>query len=457
LIKTTKTMPTQDEIIKLILNHQDHVNKLLKYQDYYEGKHEILNRQVKDSTQGDNKLVNNYPSYITDVLTGYLLGKPVAYISTDEELSERLYDTLEYNDESSHNYELGKQASIKGSAYEILYTEENPIDGRVIVRFGKINPEELILAYDYTVAPEPMWAIRHYKVDDESYVELYTQSEIYYYKVKDGSLILSYVEEHFFDGVPIVEYANNAERQGDFEKVITLIDSYDLIQSNTANLFEYNDQALLKLINYSGTTAEEIREMKKSGAVKVETGGDVQWLLKDVNDVAAENHKANLRNDIHKFSKTPNLSDESFSGNLSGVAIEFKLWSTEQHAITKERSFKRGLQRRIELMCNFWAVQGVNFDWRDVKITFTRNMPINAVENVDTAIKMTALTSRRTAIAYLQAIDDVNAELELIEQEMEGIVIPKVGDEDEQGVSEVDGQVREQANEGAGEGLSGIT
>lgn len=43
-----------------------------------------------------------------------------------------------------------------------------------------------------------------------------------------------------------MEYINNEERLGDFEGVITLIDAYNRVESNTANFFQYNDEALLK-------------------------------------------------------------------------------------------------------------------------------------------------------------------------------------------------------------------
>ena len=61
----------------------------------------------------------------------------------------------------------------------------------------------------------------------------------------------------------------------------------------------------------------------------LDDGGDVQWLLKQVDDTAMENFKNRLREDIHTMSHVPHLCDESFGGNLSGVAIAYKLWGLE--------------------------------------------------------------------------------------------------------------------------------
>ena len=39
--------------------------------------------------------------------------------------------------------------------------------------------------------------------------------------------------------VPVCTYENNRQRIGDFEKVLSLINAYDLTNSDTANDFEY--------------------------------------------------------------------------------------------------------------------------------------------------------------------------------------------------------------------------
>ena len=50
--------------------------------------------------------------------------------------------------------------------------------------------------------------------------------------------------------------------------------------------------------------------------------------------------------DIHKISGVPDMSDESFAGNASGVAMKYKLLNLEQ--ITKtERTLRKLLQKNI--------------------------------------------------------------------------------------------------------------
>jgi len=213
-----------------------------------------------------------------------------------------------------------------------------------------------------------------------------------------------------------------------------LIDAYDLSRSNETNIVEQNDDgAFLKIVNLSGTLSEDIDEMKQKKVIMVDGDGDVSWILKEINDKAMQNHNETLRNDIHIFSKTPNLTDESFAQNLSGVAIEFKLWPLEQTAAQKERKFKKGLQRRIELICNFLRKKGKDYEWRDVAITFSRNMPQNTKELSEMIEKLTGLISERTALSILPFIDNVQQELDFREQERESIIrIPEIDNEDEE-------------------------
>ena len=43
--------------------------------------------------------------------------------------------------------------------------------------------------------------------------------------------------------------------------------------------------------------------------------------------------------DIHKFAQIPNLTDESFAGNVSGEAMKYKLMGLENIVSVKEAKF----------------------------------------------------------------------------------------------------------------------
>ena len=426
MIRLDPVAPTPGLIKKLIDDHDPWRFKVL--QDYYCGYSDILDRAM-DKGRPNNKLVNCFPTYIVDVSTGYFMGKPVSYTASEanNDFLDELKSIFDYNDESDQNMELSKTMSINGRAYELLYLDDSD---DVIPRFTTLNPETVIMTYDRTISAEPSMAIRHFKdhnlLTGKEYlhIEVMTREEIYYYQMdQKGNVSESEPPiQHYFDGVPVIEYLNNDEGQGDFEKVITLINAYDLSQSDTMNDFEYFSDAYLKIKNLSGTTSEDVEEMKRDRTILVDGDGDADFLIKNINDSAIENFKSRLQEDIHRFSMTPNLTDESFASNLSGVAIAYKLWGLEQSASQKERKFKRSLQRRIELICNFLKRKGRDYSWREISIIFTRNIPQNTKEYVEMVTMLKGIISDQTAISQLPFIDDPIEELERLEEQNYGSV-----------------------------------
>ena len=372
---------------------------------YYRGEHDILRRGGK-KTLPNNKLVNAFPSYITNVNIGYFLGSPVRYTSLNEEFVQELQDIFLYNDEQDENIVLARFASVGGTAFEIVYLDE---DARI--RFDEVSPEHMVVIYDDKITPEPLRAIRRWQRDNVEHLEVYTKDEVI--KYEKGKEIERYF--HYIGDVPVIEFPNNDDRIGDFERVLTLIDAYDNAQSNIANDFEYFSDAYLVLRNLSSTQPEDIENMKLSRTMLIDDAGDAKWLLKDVQDSAHENFKRRLAEDIHRFSQTPNLTDESFAGNASGVALRYKLLGLEWNASVKERKFKRALQRRIELICNVIRMKGGrDFDWREIDIQFHRNLPQNELEQVQIASMLKGIISDDTLLSIIPYIDDPSNEMEKI-------------------------------------------
>lgn len=290
-----------------------------------------------------------------------------------------------------------------------------------------VESDSVIMIYDQSIEQELLYGIRYYtyysleKDDNEMMVEVYSQDKVSIYKghyINEGLMLVDEYP-HFFGQVPIIEYRNNDDMIGDYELVISLIDAYDKLQSDSLNDFEYFCDAYLILSGIDGLSEEEVREMKENRIILTSAGANAEWLIKNGNDTQIENLKTRIDADIHKFSKCPALTDEQFSSNASGVAMRYKLTGMENVTAIKERKFKRGLQRRIELISNILSVKGSGFDWRAIEIVFTRNLPTNEDELADTINKLRGMVSNETLISLLPFIDDVQNELEKLKSENE--------------------------------------
>lgn len=421
IIRSDKVPVDPKVVMEWITDHQGVHDFLLTMEDQFEARQMILQDPAAAANRPDNRLVNNYPGYISTVNIGYFMGKPVRYSGEAgaEQFMEELQDVFDYNDEQDENMTLAREASIKGVAYEILYVDEE-----AKVRFGAVRSESMILVRDNTIESNILFAIRYWLVDNETddtyQADLYDAQNRTRYEFRTSSATASVVEgpvSHFFEDVPVVEYPNNEERMGDFERVLSLIYEYDKSQSNTANDFDDFTDAYLVLRNMSGTEENEILAMKKHKVLLLGAEDGAEWLTKQIQSDASEAFKNRIANDIHKFSMTPNLTDESFAGNISGVALEFKLWGLEQMAAQKERKFKKGLQRRIELLCQHFAIRSRQYDWRDISITFTRNMPMNLPDLVKMVVDLRGILSDETLLSQLPFISDAKEELLKIDKE----------------------------------------
>ena len=375
---------------------------------------------MSDSTKPNNKIANSYASYITDTLVGYFMGKPVSYNADDDKVLEELNMIFEYNDEADENIELAKNASIYGVAYEMLYMSEEE------VRFKSLDPKQCIPIFDDTIDSNLLAFIRYYDnydvVQDKTItiIELITGTTITRYQCgnnyNDFTLLDSY--KHYFGMVPIAIFKNNEEELGDFETVISLIDAYDKLESDSLNDFEYFVDAYLALYGFTAEP-EDIQQMKENRVLLMDEGTSAEWLTKNVSDNNIENIKNRIDADIHKFAKCPNMADKEFASNASGVAIKFKLLGTENKVSIKERKFKRGLQQRLELLATINGVLSDGFDWRSVDIIFSRNIPSNDTDIANMVNTLSGIVSEETLLAQLPFIENVQDEIERLDADRE--------------------------------------
>ena len=382
---------------------------------------------MADSTKPNNKIANAYASLITHTLVGYFVGEPITYTADDEQMINELSMLFEYNDEADENAELAKLASIYGVAYELLYMEKQDEGmGRPMLRFHALDTRECIPIYDDTIEKNLIAFIRYYSVKEvmndkeKLVVEVATATDIKRYEANQTTSGLTLVETtpHYFGMVPVAIYKNNEELIGDFEPVLSLIDAYDTMESDTVNDFDYFVDAYLALYGFTAD-AEDIVKMKENRVLLMDQGTAAEWLIKNTDDANVENMKIRLDKDIHKFSHCPDMSDENFAGNSSGVAIQYKLLGTENLISGKERKFKRGLQQRLELISCIQGLMGNSFDWRAVDIAFRRNIPANLSEVATMVKQLDGIVSNETLLAQIPFIDDAAAEQEKVQEQQE--------------------------------------
>ncbi len=404
------------KIKKLIQNfNENELPRFRRLKNYYSGNHQIL-FEAKEAGKPQNKVVNNFCKNITDTTVGYFMGTPVTYNSNDKELSREILEINDYNDEQFLNSRLSKDLSVYGVACELLYFDEDRK-----IRVCALDVTSVIPVWSNTVDKELVGAIRIAEGENDNtlLVEVYDESEINYYSLNKAGGLLEKIDTvpHYFGQVPINIYFNNSDATGDFEPVISLVDAYNKLQSESVNDFELFADSYLAITGMGATDSEDIKKLRENRVLLLDDGGKAEWLTKSVNDAYIENLKNRISSDIYRFSGSVDMTDDAIGESASGVAIKYRLLNFENRVSVTERFFKKGLCRRYEMICHFLNTLGKNYDWRQIKITFVRNVPQNPVDSADYAQKMSGVVSKKTLLETLPMVTDVENELERLREE----------------------------------------
>lgn len=414
------TLPRDAKITHQVLNDVIDYNEKYKerftlLESYYLGLHGITKRE-KDDRLSNNKVVVNHAKYITDTNVGYLLGNPVDYQASEEHDIEPLLDAYKKQTINDLDSEIAKDVSIFGLQYEYVYANENAEP-----KSCEVDNRNTIIVYDDTVEHNKMFGLIYRPIYEGTSFKYW---EVIYVDKKVKRVYKSYskrlqqvgVEEpHAFGDVPIICYKNNPEFMGDFEPVISLIDAYNLLQSDRINDKEQLVDAILLFygMDFDDAQADMLKESRMLANLPVD--GKAEYLTKTLQEGDVDILRQNIEADIHKISMVPNMSDNNFVGNSSGVAIRYKLLAFEQNIKNKERYMEKGLMERFKLYNHFLFTQSkmAEVPVEEVDAVFKRNLPSNDFEISQMINNLADFIDTETLISQLSFIKDASEIVEL--------------------------------------------
>lgn len=393
-----------------------------------------------DANPVNNKINNDFFGEIIDFKTGYFAGKPVVYIYADttesqedtggEEArdfaSKMLSDFVSRNNMYDVDMEVTKNASIAGYSGRMFYFD---LDGNE--RAMALPSYETIILSETNIM-EPKYGIRYYKTEGLG------GEEIWKAEFDDGKVIRFYegfigalaekvkkATPNLFGYCAIQGIPNNSEMLGDAEKVMELIDAYDRTTSDVNNEVESFANAYMAFENVD-MDDEEIAKGQRTGAFQYYSmgsqQGNIHFITKDINDAFVEHHLDRLEENIYRFSKTPNLSDDHFSGNASGVALKFKLTGLETKCGMFQAKMASAGVYMFKLLASSWNKKQIAIDPLQCYMTFKRNFPVD-VQSEATAVQamINSGMPKRKAFEQYSFVDDVDEIMQMIEEEKDDI------------------------------------
>lgn len=405
----------------LIRQHEHENARFGKLRNYYMGLHAILGREKADGA-ANNRVVCNHAKYIVDMAQAYIIGIPVKYAASEDYDIAEIDNAYLEQDMASTDSELTKMLGIFGRAYELVYS-----DAESKPRSAALMPEQAFVAYSEDCEHKPLFGAYFYKsldlygrVTGVTCTVYDSERKTVYAADTDAweSMTFIYQEPHWFGGVPLIEHINNAERIGDFEQQISLIDAYNTLQSDRVNDKEQFVNSFLFVTNMDLDSATA-KKLKEERILLGYEGGDAKFLADVMTESDIKVLRDDYKEDIHRFSMVPDLSDESFGNNLSGVAIKYKLLGFEQMTKNKERYLSKSLRARFSLYNNHFNVlhNMPIIPTHRVDVIFTHNLPANNLEIAQMLGQLDNMLTLETKLSQLDFVTDAEEEAGLVREE----------------------------------------
>ena len=424
--------------------------------------------------------------YISTIACGYFGGKEPQYkVKKSNEKQKKILEKIfkkifgskndpdefqaiidyikKYNDNGSFFYDCVKDYINTGACYGLLY--ENNDNEEVYANVSSLNT---VAIWNYDVPSQKIGLLRcryentkdggietHLEIITKKYKRCYvdsiakkdisTNSEYKFEVDENGN------KEVLWSDLPIFA-VENPDGMALFENVITLINKNENVIKNNANTFDYNDNAKLKVTGFAPENDNLIMATDKNGNPQKDSNGniimtinpareaednailnskvfytqadgDIDWVIKNINDTASENHKKTCTDFALMISGVPNVTDQGFTDADNAAALEKKFFPLEQVLQQADHLFKKELLRMWEMITDRINLKkNKEYDFRDIEVILKRNLPTDTTSVTEAWLKLRGLLSDKTIISHLPFDLDAEAELaEIKEQEKENI------------------------------------
>lgn len=461
---------TEDLLNHIITKHGPNRKynwNLHKRYEALQGKVPIFLREPRFDEENpvNNKINNDFFGEVVDFKTGYFAGKPVAYNYTDtteskedtggesarDYASKQLSDFVTRNNMYDIDMDITKFAAIAGYAGRMFYFDTDGNERAMAL------PSYETIVLSETSITEPKYGIRYYKTLSIG------GGEVWHAEFDDGKTIRFYegglgglkeqpekALDNLFGYCTIQGIPNNSEMMGDAEKVMELIDAYDRAMSDVNNESESFANAYMAFENVD-MDDDEMRKGQRTGAFQYYTegtqSGGIHFITKDINDAFVEHHLDRLEENIYRFSKTPNLTDEHFASNASGVALKFKLTGLETKCGMFEAKMTSAGVYMFKLLASSWQKKRIQFDPLQCYMTFRRNFPVDVLSEAQAVQAMISSgMPKRKAFEQYSFVDDVEEVMMLLDEEKDDIAPLFTPNEEDDG-NNTDQESAEDVNE----------
>jgi len=390
--------------------HEQNRAEMLYLFEYVKGRQPILDREKQIRPEINEKIVDNMASEILEFKLGYEFGSPISYVqrarkdiksrnalfsffkklfTSDESKKEDLRvsainEMMVEECKAAKDLQLAKDVKTCGVGYRLILPKKIKT-GVSVFDLLVLNPMNTFVVYSNDAYREPMLGVSYFPHRDGSVTfGCYTKTS--YFKIEMG--ITKGFEDWFEEQpntlgmVPIVEYINDYDRMGCFERVIPLMDALNTIDSDRVNDIAQHVQNILWGDNVALDT-EQYKKLRDDGMILTKSEQGRTATLKYLESVLNQSENQTLvdyvKQQILDITNTPSRSELSGGSTGSATNMSTGWMAAETDAKEKEQIWSASERRETAVILkiikdsNEVDADIAELNLSDIEIKFSRS------------------------------------------------------------------------------------
>lgn len=390
--------------------HEQNRAEMLYLFEYVKGRQPILDREKQIRPEINEKIVDNMASEILEFKLGYEFGSPISYVqrarkdiksrnalfyffkklfTSDESKKEDLRvsainEMMVEECKAAKDLMLAKDVKTCGVGYRLILPKKIKT-GVSVFDLLVLNPMNTFVVYSNDAYREPILGVSYFPHRDGSVTfGCYTKTS--YFKIEMG--ITKGFEDWFEEKpntvgmVPIIEYINDYDRMGCFERVIPLMDALNTIDSDRVNDIAQHVQNILWGDNVALDT-EQYKKLRDDGMILTKSEQGKTATLKYLESVLNQSENQTLvdyvKQQILDITNTPSRSELSGGSTGSATNMSTGWMAAETDAKEKEQIWSASERRETAVILkiikdsNEVDADIAELNLSDIEIKFSRS------------------------------------------------------------------------------------
>lgn len=390
--------------VKLYEKYKLDLGKYKHIAEYFKGNTDAKKNYPK-TDRSNNFETYNFIKKFTIEEVSFMVGNPITYISAVGNMeSIKDIEQIINQQRGSLDSHLCQDMLTYGKAYEVYYLHNGQLKIRIV------NPLNGISYCDTEGEVQLFLYIYNKDIDDKTYIDVFDDNFIY--KCDEEFNVIEKIT-HYFKCCPV----SKAELMNDvndtlYSEIKELQDSYEINQSTYCN--EIQDTRLAYLGLYGASIEkEDATEMKEMGIIQLpEASSKAEYIIKNINPAFIQGHITELEDKIYQIAQHINHNIGMVS-NLSGTALENRLIALRNKITTNQKCLTSALRKRIKCIFTYLNILNKsNYDYNDISIKYTMNIPSNDTEMADIISKLSNKISIKTGLRQLSFVTNADKEFD---------------------------------------------